>query len=180
MSLFLDRAIREACDCGNALLCASTGTGDHRNRLLVVTGQYSSYLRAPGRMELDSFTDAEIQHGAVRAHLIEESESSHNLVIQLDEFFFGKRINIDAVHWGAAQWMFILHRKLAFGNLSNAGLRRGLSFCPVAKRSVLVCPQGIIEKEQRREPKRNHLLRPRIAGRWLPCQGARFFRLHRS
>src|SRR5260370_42714818 len=92
MSLFLGRAIREACDCGNALLCASTGTGihsaeqprryipvlpgigDHRNRLLVVTGQYSSYLRAPGRMELDSFTDAEIQHGAVRALLIERSE----------------------------------------------------------------------------------------------------------
>ena len=41
-------------------------------------------------MELDPFTDAEIEHGAVRAHLIEESESSYDFVIQLDEFVFGK------------------------------------------------------------------------------------------
>src|SRR5258708_26311632 len=49
-------------------------------------------------MELNPLPDAEIQHRAVRAHLMEESESSHNLVVQLDEFFFGKRINVDTAH----------------------------------------------------------------------------------
>jgi hypothetical protein len=36
-------------------------------------------------MEPNSLTDAEIQHGAVRAHLTQESEPRHNLVIQLDK-----------------------------------------------------------------------------------------------
>jgi hypothetical protein len=63
-------------------------------------------------MELNPLPDAEIQHRAVRAHLMEESESSHNLVIQLDKFFFGKRINIDVAH-GACRSpaAHILHRK---------------------------------------------------------------------
>jgi hypothetical protein len=46
-------------------------------------------------MKFHSFADTEIQHGAVRTHLVEEPESRDNFVIQLDEFFFGKRINID-------------------------------------------------------------------------------------
>ena len=37
-------------------------------------------------------------HGAVRAHLTEESEPGHNLVIQFDKLFFGKRINVDRSH----------------------------------------------------------------------------------
>jgi hypothetical protein len=34
----------------------------------------------------------------MRAHLTEESEASDDLVIQLDEFIFGKGVNIDLPH----------------------------------------------------------------------------------
>ena len=49
-------------------------------------------------MEFDSFADSKIQHSAMRAHLTEEPESRNNFVIQFDEFFFGKGINIDLAH----------------------------------------------------------------------------------
>ena len=51
-------------------------------------------------MEFDPLTDAEIEHGAVRAHLIEKSKPSYYFVIQLDELIFGKGININVVHSG--------------------------------------------------------------------------------
>jgi hypothetical protein len=44
---------------------------------------------------------------------MKESEPSHNLVVQLNEFFFGKRININVSHRGLSFTMIvILHRKL--------------------------------------------------------------------
>lgn len=46
-------------------------------------------------METHSFAYAETQHRGVRAHLMKEPESSHNLVVQRSELFFGKGINID-------------------------------------------------------------------------------------
>src|SRR5882724_569901 len=49
-------------------------------------------------MEFHSLTDAEVQHGGMRAHLTEESEASDNLVIQLDKFIFGKGVNVDMPH----------------------------------------------------------------------------------
>jgi hypothetical protein len=49
-------------------------------------------------MEFHSLTDAEVQHGGMRAHLTEESEASDNLVIQLDEVIFGQGVNIDMPH----------------------------------------------------------------------------------
>src|ERR1700722_5026805 len=74
------------------------GIGDHRDGLLVVARQDSHQLRLPVRVEFHAFSDAEIQHRAVRAHLFQDSQPSHHLVIQLDEFGFRKRINIKVRH----------------------------------------------------------------------------------
>src|ERR1700721_202199 len=74
------------------------GIGDHGDGLPVVARQDSHQLRLPVRVKFHAFSDAEIQHRAVRAHLVQESQPSHHLVIQLDEFGFRKRIYINARH----------------------------------------------------------------------------------
>jgi hypothetical protein len=74
------------------------GIGDNGDGLLVMTSQDSEHYRAASGMETHSFTYAETQHRGVRARLMKEPESSHNLVVQRRKFFFGKRINIDLAH----------------------------------------------------------------------------------
>ena len=73
---------------------------DHGDRFLVVLRQNASHFRPSIRAESHAFPDAKIQHLAVRPHLAEKSESSHNLVVQLNQFFFGKGINIEVAHGG--------------------------------------------------------------------------------
>jgi hypothetical protein len=93
-----------------------SGIGDHGDGLFVITSQDSEHHGAAVGMEPHSFAYAETQHRGVRAHLVKEPEASHNLVVQGNEFFFGKRINIDLAHGLPSNRMLILHRKIAFRN----------------------------------------------------------------
>ena len=65
-------------------------------------------------MELHFFADAEIQHRGVGAHLAENPEARHDFVIELDEFFLGKRVDINVAHTGRAlQSLDVLYRNRA-------------------------------------------------------------------
>jgi len=73
---------------------------DDGESLLVIAGYCSDQFGAAVRLKFYFFSDAEIEHGGMRAHLAEKSEARHDLVVQFDEFRFGEgvNINIDVPH----------------------------------------------------------------------------------
>jgi hypothetical protein len=71
---------------------------DHGDRFLVVLCQDAGHLGPPVGLEFHAFPDSEIKHLAVRRHLAEKSKAGHNLMIQLDQVFFGKAIDIEVTH----------------------------------------------------------------------------------
>ncbi len=62
--------------------------GDYRDALLVVTRQRADDLRLPCRIEPYSLPNAVIEHLRVRLHLPQEAQACHDLVVQLNQFFF--------------------------------------------------------------------------------------------
>ena len=47
------------------------------------------------RLEGDRLTDAELEHGCVRAHLLEELQPRDDAVVEIDELGFGQRVDVD-------------------------------------------------------------------------------------
>jgi hypothetical protein len=115
--------------------------GDHGDRFLVVARQNSDHVRPSTGAESHSFPDSKIQHGAVRPHLAEKSESSHDLVVQLDQVFFGEGVNIEVAHYGLFLGnASILHLRVGFRNPTI----RQLDFLKLAgqKRDVFTFQPG--------------------------------------
>ena len=50
------------------------------------------------RLERNAITDPELKHGLMGMHLIHESETLHNAVIQIYKFRFSQMIYVDAIH----------------------------------------------------------------------------------
>ena len=71
---------------------------DHCDRLLVILRQNSDDVGPVTGAEFHSFPNSEIKHDAMRSHLTEKSDSSYNLVVQLNQFLFGEGIDIEVTH----------------------------------------------------------------------------------
>ena len=69
--------------------------GDDRDRLPIVAGQHPGQERVPTGLKGDTIADLELQHLAVGTHLVQKTKTLHDPVIEIDQFCFGKFINVD-------------------------------------------------------------------------------------
>jgi hypothetical protein len=74
------------------------GISDHRNRFPVIPDQYSSQGRTPFELKCDPFSDPEVQHLRVRAHLVQKSQALYDPLVQVDKFLFAEFVNINLRH----------------------------------------------------------------------------------
>src|SRR2546428_11177010 len=52
-------------------------------------------VRMAVRLKRDSIADLELEHLAVRPHLVQEPQPLHDPVVQVDEFCLGKLVDVD-------------------------------------------------------------------------------------
>lgn len=121
---------------------------DYSDGLLIVAGDGSSHHGPPVRMELHFFADAEIQHRGVGAHLAENPEARHDFVIELDEFFLGKRVDINVAHMGRVlQSLHVLYRNRAVWQVGTVRETRSKSGALQPRRCYSVIAMAIKKKK---------------------------------
>ena len=67
-----------------------------RDRLLVVSDEHSSNGSVVFGLKRNAFTDRELQHPNMGVHLMKHAQPLDDLSIQIDEFRFGKVVDIDS------------------------------------------------------------------------------------
>src|SRR5439155_14559019 len=68
---------------------------DDGNGLPVVAGQHTNHDRMAFWLKGDSISDLELEHFAVRAHLVQEPQALDNPIVQVDEFRLGELVDVD-------------------------------------------------------------------------------------
>src|SRR2546426_333678 len=69
---------------------------DDGNGLSIVAGQHTEQDWMAFRLKGDSISDLELEHLAVRTHLVQEPQALNNPVVQVDEFRLGELVDVDA------------------------------------------------------------------------------------
>ena len=72
--------------------------GDDRNRFLVVASDYAKERWPTFRLKCDPVADSKVEHLRVCAHLVQEPQPRHDPVVQIDQFFRTKFVDVDIYH----------------------------------------------------------------------------------
>ena len=70
--------------------------GDNCDRLSVVPSKHTNHRCAALRLERNPIADSEFKHLGVGAHVIEETKTLNDPIVQVDEFRFGQLVNVDS------------------------------------------------------------------------------------
>ncbi len=60
--------------------------GNHRNRFPIVPRDHARHEAAMIGLKNNAFADFKLQHLDVRVHLIDQSQTLHNPMVEVDEF----------------------------------------------------------------------------------------------
>ena len=69
--------------------------GDNCNRLLIIAGQHTDHGWMTLGLKGNTITDLELQHSAVRTHLVYEAKALHDSMVEVDQFRLSEFVNID-------------------------------------------------------------------------------------
>src|SRR5439155_1280136 len=68
---------------------------DHGTFRPVVAGQHAHHGRMAFRLKRGSIADLELEHLAMRTHLVQQSQTLHDTVVQVDEFRLSELVDVD-------------------------------------------------------------------------------------
>jgi hypothetical protein len=69
--------------------------GNNRNCLLVVTREHTNLKRPTLRLKRNTIANTELQHLGVSAHVPQEFQPLDNPIVEINQFSFGKTVNVD-------------------------------------------------------------------------------------
>jgi len=90
---------------------------DDCDRFLIIAGQHTDHGWTPPGLKGDSISDLELQHLAVRTHLVQEAKALHDSMIEVDKFRLGEFVNVD-LHVFASPIRIILYHDPIWINLN--------------------------------------------------------------
>jgi len=72
--------------------------GDDCDRLPIIAGQHPDHGGMSPGLKGDAISDLELQHLAMRTHLVQEAKTLHDSMVEVDEFRLGEFVNVDLHH----------------------------------------------------------------------------------